>query len=249
MINFLIGGAQKAGTSAFHYHLRQHPEVYMPPTKELHFFDHDEIFNGAIIDYENYKDKFAEAGATHIARGEATPIYFFWKEAPERVFNFDRKMRWVILLRNPILRAYSQWNMEHSRNYETLDFRNAVEAELVNWADPSRKQCRIRSYLERGRYAEQILRLQSFFPPEQILFIKYEEFRQHPSESLTQTCAFLDVSPFAPVEHKIIHQIEYKEPLQRTDWEWLMQIMGSEIDAVESLLGWNCGDWRKPPSA
>jgi hypothetical protein len=63
----------------------------------------------------------------HKLIGEATPIYMYWKEAPERIREYNAKMKLIILLRNPIDRAYSHWNMERSRKLETLPFFDAVK--------------------------------------------------------------------------------------------------------------------------
>ena len=85
-------------------------------------------------------------------------------------------MKFVVILRSPIERAFSQWNMQRSRGNETFDFLQAVEAEPRRIADAAPKQLRKFSYVDRGRYADQLERAFRLFPREQFLVIKYRDF-------------------------------------------------------------------------
>src|SRR2546423_12798318 len=86
-------------------------------------------------------------------------------------------MKFIVILRNPIERAFSQWNMQRTRGIEPFDFLDAVAAEPRRIAESAPKQLRKFSYVDRGRYAEQLERAFRLFPRERFLVIKYDEFR------------------------------------------------------------------------
>src|SRR5687768_5412221 len=108
-LNFLVMGAQKSGTTALAYFLMQHPEIYMPPDKEVHFFDNDRLFRGrSAVDYRAYHNALnVPPGARMV--GEATPIYMYWKPAPKRIKQYNPVTKMIFILRNPIDRAYSHY--------------------------------------------------------------------------------------------------------------------------------------------
>src|SRR4051795_9448938 len=119
LINFVIGGTQKGGTSALDAFLRQHPQICMPESrKELHFFDREENF-ARPPKYRKYHANF-RPGPGHRVTGEATPIYMYWDAAPARIWSYNPAMKWILVLRNPVERAFSAWNMETKRGAENV---------------------------------------------------------------------------------------------------------------------------------
>ena len=117
-------------------------------------------------------------------------------------------MKFIVILRNPIERAFSQWNMQRTRGIEPLDFMEAVREEPRRIAESAPKQLRKFSYVDRGRYAEQLERAFRLFPRERFLVIKYEEFRARQREVVEAVFRFLGLSPprFRAVE---AHDIPY----------------------------------------
>ena len=117
MPTFLIIGAGKSGTTSLYYYLKQHPQVYMSPVKEAHFFDQDEgekpDFRGPgrsspppITSIEDYRALFR--GVTdETAVGEATPSYIYIPGAPGRIRRRIPDAKLIAGLRNPTDRAYS----------------------------------------------------------------------------------------------------------------------------------------------
>src|SRR2546429_7073426 len=127
-VDFLVAGAQKSGTTALNYYLRRHPYIALPIKKELHFFDNDELFAGGNVSYEPLHEMFQPARPGGIA-GENTPIYLYWRPALPRIRDYNPAMKFIVILRNPIERAFSQWNMQRTRGIEPCDFLDAVAAE------------------------------------------------------------------------------------------------------------------------
>lgn len=99
----------------------------MAKTKEVHFFDNEEYFQGT-PDYSKYHEFFTPEHS-HQLLGEATPIYIYWYPSPERIYEYNPKAKLIFLLRTPIERAYSNWNMERLRNSEKLSFEVAIRNE------------------------------------------------------------------------------------------------------------------------
>ncbi len=127
-IDFLVAGVQKSGTSALDKYLRLHHQIEMAKEKETHFFDNEDNFANP-VDYSQYHIFFDTNGKKK--RGEATPIYTYWYSAPQRIWQYNPAMKWIIILRNPIDRAYSHWNMERNRNADSIAFSEAIRTEEI----------------------------------------------------------------------------------------------------------------------
>src|SRR5207244_2797305 len=136
-LDFVVAGAQKSGTTALHYFLSRHPDITMGDQQEIHFFDNDEIFSGP-VDYELLHRHYRPVADSTIA-GDCTPSYLYWKPAMERIWRYNPQIRLLILLRDPIDRAFAHWNMQRFKGREPLDFLDAVkeEANRVQQLTPS----------------------------------------------------------------------------------------------------------------
>jgi len=100
----------------------------MSKSKELHFFDNEEI-DWSNPDYDSYHNCFDHLQPNQV-HGEATPIYAYWPSCAERIYKYNRNVKFIINLRNPIYRATSQWAKDYSRGAETRDFGSAIREEL-----------------------------------------------------------------------------------------------------------------------
>jgi hypothetical protein len=241
-LHFLVAGAQKSGTTALNYYLKRHPRIALPIKKELHFFDNDELFGGGNVSYQSLHEMFRPARAGTIA-GENTPVYLYWRSALPRIRDYNPEMKFIVILRNPIDRAFSQWNMQRARGIEPFDFLDAIEAEPRRIAESAPAQLRKLSYVDRGRYAEQLERAFRLFPREQFLIIKYEQFRRRQREVVEDVFRFLNLPPvrFRAVE---AHDIPYRRKIREEERIAVWKILQSDIAQLEMLLGWDCSDWR-----
>ena len=170
-VNFVIAGAQKAGTSALYSYLQEHPQIQMEDQKEVHFFDNEKYFaQSQPSDYTVYHSAYRQAKKTDNQPqlyGDATPVYLYWSQAMHRIHAYNPEMKVIVLLRNPIERAYSHWNMEISRprdrQRECLSFWDALHNENQRCRQTLPLKHRVYSYLDRGLYCEQIRNLWSIF--------------------------------------------------------------------------------------
>ena len=193
--SFLIIGFPKAGTTSLAAYLAEHPHIFMSREKELHFFDtvgRNEAW---------YLDQFAEAGDAS-AIGEATPTYIFIRKALVRMAALVPNAKIIVLMRNPIDRAYSHywWNRAL---FEQRDFGEAVREEMAQsrsiapLAEDEEKG--YRSYIGGGRYFEMIQRVGTFFPHESILPLILEDIEADPGAVYAAVCRFLGVEEREPV--------------------------------------------------
>lgn len=244
-VNFLICGTQKGGTSALDLYLRGHPEICMAVNKEVHFFDNEDHFkSNNLVDYNFYHRAFEPKLRSQLL-GEATPIYMYWYDAPRRIWEYNQNMKLIVILRNPIERAYSHWNMEFSRGADNISFWDALITERDRCREALPSQHRVYSYVDRGLYSEQLRRLWTFFPKEQILILKNEALRIEPKKTLKQICEFLGVSaePFLEIDSKVVHATPYKISMSKKEKDYLRSEFEFEIKNIERMLGWDCNDW------
>lgn len=241
-VDFVVAGTQKGGTGALDAYLGMHPQICMATAKEVHFFDHEIKSRFGFLKYRFYHSSF-DPRPEHKVIGESTPIYMYWWDAPRRIWKYNPKMKIVVLLRNPVDRAFSHWNMERDRGADTMPFWDAIQGERDRCREASPYQHRVFSYVDRGFYVEQLRRMWHFFPMEQVLVLKNEDLRNHPNETLQQVAAFLGVDGFAHVEPIDVHSRPYVSKMSTREREYLMDVYRCDVRNLQRMLNWDCSDW------
>jgi hypothetical protein len=209
MPNFFIIGAQKAGTTSLYYYLEQHPEVYMSPRKEPHFFDGMQSrYRWArgrlppVTDLEDYRALF-QGVTDENAIGEASTSYIYSALAPVLIEKSVPDARIIAVLRNPADRAYSNFlHCVRSGREPLTSFTEGLKAEearkRANWAP-------LWYYKEKGFYYAQVKRYLDTFDPGQIKIYLYDDLRAKPSDVLSDMFEFLGVDetfvPDLAIEH------------------------------------------------
>ncbi len=238
-IDFVVPGVQKGGTRALGHFLSQNPDIGLSKKAEVHFFDDAAKFRGT-PDYDVYHSRF-DASSLDKITGDITPIYLYWKDALPRIREYNPRMKFIVLLRNPIERAYSQWAMQIATGKETEQFYNALLKE------PHRRgfnrQHRVFSYVHRGFYSSQLERLFSLFPRQQCLVLKSEELRDRHRDTLRQVHDFLGVGGAPIPSYEAVNSRKY-EPMPLAARKVLALVFDQEIDRLEYLLEWDCSSWR-----
>jgi hypothetical protein len=241
-VGFLIAGTQRGGTTTLRNYLLHHPDVCMSRTKELHFFDDEKLWRSQPPDYTPYHAAFPVKPSYRLL-GEATPIYMYWRPALPRIRDYNPAMKLIMILRNPITRAYSHWNFERLAGRESLPFREALLAEPSRTEKALPQQLRNASYIQRGMYTQQLEAVWRFFPREQTLVLRFDD-RSRPVEPLcAQIARFLGIRHFAPVGELVSNAWEYPSPLSTEDRLYLADTFKQEIRSLERLVDWDCNDW------
>lgn len=250
-VDFLIVGTQKGGTTALDHYLREHPEVGMARgRKELHFFDDEGIFAHPTINYRKLESRFSSSARFKI-RGEATPSYLYWRPSIQRIHDYNSAMKLIVLLRNPIDRAFSHWNMFVEKGKETRQFMECVDIGRSLLASGTIGQDLRNSYLDRGIYGPQLDRLFGVFPKEQLCIMKYEDFVREQLDSLHQIFRFLGVeTELFQFQREQVHARPHRSRLTDEERRSVGEVFSSDIECVERMLGWDCSDWKvgSPPA-
>lgn len=198
--DFLIVGAQKAGTTSLYHYLAEHPQL-RPASgpKELHYFN---LYHhrGLAWYLSHFPLRFVSGGRR--LSFEATPDYLGHAAVPERIRRDLGRVKLIAVLREPAARAYSAWKMWHSfadhptkaAKADPRAFAQAIEEEL---ADPHGQADRHFHYVRFGRYAEHLDAYRRHFARDEMLILDHREMSADLLGFLGRICAFLEVEPFA----------------------------------------------------
>jgi hypothetical protein len=242
--DFLVIGAQKAGTTALYAYLRWHPDIVGPFWKEVSFFDRH-WWRGEAW----YRGQLPLRTEGKLV-GEASPSYVFHPLAPERVFALVPDVRLVMLVREPVERTYSHYQHEVALGREPLSFEDALERERERLrgeverlrADP-RAFSRAwwdHAYVARSLYADQLERWFEFFPREQVLVVTTEELGTRPAETYASVLAFLGASPHELASYPRVFDRDYPPMRPETGVE-LAAHFTEPNRRLERLLGRGLG--------
>jgi hypothetical protein len=195
--DFLVIGAQRAGSTSLFAQLCEHPGVAAPSHKEIHYFD-----NQSVRGLRWYRSHFPPAAAARgRITGEASPYYLFHPAAPARVAEALPDVRLIALLRDPVARAHSHHQLSVRDGHEPLGFEEALRAEPERLAGEDARlrtdrayrshAHRHQSYAARGLYAEQLRRWHEHVSPERLLVVLSEELFADPARTTAGVLGFL----------------------------------------------------------
>ena len=180
---FAIVGPPKTGTSALYAWLSGHPAIYFPGPKELHFFD---LHRERGLDW--YVDQFRPGG--DLLSGEATPAYLSHPTAIEELAGLNPRIRLIVIARDPVERAWSQYNWGVSRGWYDESFEVMVIRELGDLLHGKETP---RGLINNSRYAHHLERVLRHIPAEQLLVLSYEELENEPEAPYSRVCRFLGI--------------------------------------------------------
>jgi hypothetical protein len=210
--DFLIIGTKRGGTTSLYRYLLEHPAVL--PTfpsfrtlKGVHYFD--EHFARGLRWYrshfpaEPYRTLVRRGTGVYPLIGEASPNYLFHPLGATRAAELVPRAKIIVLIRNPVDRAWSQYKDQVKLGFETLSFEAAVEREPARLAgevermlaDPGYYGAAFDrySYLARGRYLDQLRAWRVAFPPEQLLVLRSEDLYGDAERVYHRVLEFLDL--------------------------------------------------------
>jgi len=228
--NFFIIGAAKSGTSSLYMYLKQHPEIYMSPVKEPHYFSFDDEtkltkgpgdpINKAITDFNQYQALFDKVSCEK-AIGEASTSYLYRPEAPIRIHALLPEAKLIAVLRNPIERAFSAYmHVVRDRRETSENFLDALsreeERKAAGW-EP------IWHFSSVGLYAEQLSRYFALFPKDQLQIYLYEELQENQTALVRKVFQFLEVDDSFIPESSMRYNVtgEQKSKIYHSITDWL----------------------------
>lgn len=229
--DFVVIGAQKSGTSFFYNLLTRHPQVERAATKEVHFFSRH--YDLGLSWYKSHFPFPGREGGGSPLTGEATPYYLLHPLAARRAAHTVPQAKLIVLLRNPVDRAYSHYQHQVRMGNETLQsFEAAVAAEDTRIQGEREKLLEDKSYsssayprfsyLTRGIYVDQLAEWYKFFSADQILVLGSEEFFNDAQSTLQSVLRFLELDAWEPEAlspSKRKYQYEQMSPATRRELE------------------------------
>jgi hypothetical protein len=262
--SFMIIGTQKGGTTALHEYLIQHPKLIAPKKKELHFFD---TYNK--LDFKRYLKQFPKKYLTNKISFESTPRYLYYPGVARNIYRYNSKMKLIILLRDPVKRAYSAWNMykqmsmsNHMVNFfkkneekcpneqiytllcKTEEFPAFEEWTTFELENEVNAEWIEPSIIRRGYYSEQIKEYLKIFDREQLLFIDSETLKKDTLGVLNTVAYFLEIPDFNGMDLNLEpkHKREYSEPLNEMLYDDLLKHFQNKNKGLEELTNLKL-DW------
>ncbi|MGH6904576.1 MAG: sulfotransferase family protein [Geminicoccaceae bacterium] len=198
MPNFLIIGSQSAGTTSVYNYLKQHPQVYVSPTKETNFF----VYEGHNLDISPhlppgvttlaaYQALFSDV-LEHKAIGEASPLYLVDPHAAERIRHYIPKARLIAILRDPAERAHTAYWMRVRDGRERRSFEQAIDQEMSGRFDES-LDFALRYYVRWGLYATHLKTYLALFDQAQLAVYLFDDLRADPAKFMGKLFRFLEV--------------------------------------------------------
>jgi hypothetical protein len=243
----MIIGAMKSGTSSLHHYLTQHPQVIAPLRKEVHYFD---LNFGRGESW--YRANFGRAGQAGVNL-DSSPYYLFHPQVPQRAHALVPDARLIVLLRDPVRRAYSHYWHERDKGRESLSFEDAIAAEpdrigsdherLVRGEIERSEAHQYFSYVARGRYAEQLERWLLAYPRERLMVLRFENFVRDPQSGLGEALRFLGLPPMERAVRFEARNTRKYPPLAPATAERLREYYAPHDRRLEALLGRALG-WR-----
>lgn len=248
--DFIIIGCQKCATTSLYDYICEHPNVYSATEKEIHFFDSN--YNIGLVWYKSFFPtvftKYIKSRSGKFVTGEASPMYIFNTIVPKRMSKILPKIKLIVILRNPVDRTYSHYNMQRRHNYESLSFEDAIKQEEERikgerekeMADENYVSINLRdfSYLSRGIYADQLKVWLNYFPRNQFLVLKTEDLEQNPQREMEKIFEFLELPKYHLTNIEKTNVGEY-EKMNETTKEMLIEYFKPHNERLSKLVGLN----------
>jgi Sulfotransferase family len=260
--DFLVIGAQRAGTTWLHRVLSQHPQLWLPPVKELHYFDKLETKRTAFDPKERrrvrlsglksmdpwlfrywfgrrddawYGRLFRDARAKGLIAGEITPAYAtLGEKVLRRLYNMNHNVKLIFVMRDPVDRVWSAVNNAAKKG--------AADASTVGAA---LERARESGASARSAYADTIQRLEAIFPKSQIRYCFFEDLRDRPEALTAELLAFLGVDPKPAVPIHLPQAVNVAAGSKAAPLAFATEMARDYLPMVERL----CQRFQGPPQA
>jgi hypothetical protein len=197
--DFLVIGAGKSGTTSIDKYLNQHPEIFVPKSKEPNFFGYENMrvedfdgneeeiahFTHSVTTLENYLKIFEEA-QPHQLRGETSNTYMYHEQAPYRIKYYNPDMKLIAVLRQPAGRLYSRFlHLARENRTPTENFSDCLDRNSIWW--------KRNDLIKEGFYYKNLVKYFELFPRENIRIYLYEELQENALKVMSDIYQFLGV--------------------------------------------------------
>ena len=229
LLDFMIVGVQRCGTSALTAFLSRHPDIAMTDPKEVHLFDRPDYstdWTPEEID-ARYRRAFNGDGGARV-RGEATPVYLFFPEIARELARYNPGLKLIVLWRDPAERAISSYYYQKNRGKERRPLWLALLLEPLRLRRPHNPRAfgsitRVCTYRRRGLYSRQLRNLFRHFGREEVLILRTRDLERHHDAVLRRVFAFLGVDEAVRIEPERANQADRAGRRHRVV-SWLLRL-------------------------
>jgi len=237
--SFIVTGSPRSGLGTIFHALEQHPALQVICKDEKpHFADDDLYMSGNPSndiyekDYLNYGDAFLH--------GEVSSAYLTHPFAISRIQRYNPDIKLAIILRNPALRTYSQWQQATAQGLEKRPFTDVIAKTAQSKEDLS-------LYQSQSLYGYHVSHLLQYLDPHQLLFLKSDDFKEDPEVAMYRLCQFIGI-PYLDLDLTAQNIGSYTESLPDEIYDQVMQTYKPDIKRLESIVGWDCSTWTSHKS-
>ena len=261
--DFIIIGSGRAGTTALYTYLIQHPSIFSASTEnnesvaDLHFFEY--MISDKISWYKSHfptkftKNYYKFKSKNNFVTGEYTSTYMYNKNVPKRISKLLPNVKLIIILRNPVDKAYSTYSQQYSFNEFSSSFEETIHAEFKRMElcklqpelytkNPDFDSNVITNIIRHGIYSEYLEKWIKFFPKDQILIIDSDDLKNSTQETVNQVFNFLNVFPYKINNLSKINVGKYV-PLDKKSKEFLSEFYKPYNEKLNNLFdtkfNWN----------
>lgn len=197
VLDFVVIGAQKSGTTTLFKYLSVHPQIFIPPEKEAPFFSRDDRYEKG---WEWYREEFFGNAPVNRLWGTVTPHYMGNSSVPDRLARQCPEARLIAILREPIERAYSHYRMNVRRQVESRSFHEAV---LQMTREPQLTRNRLvpdprNAYIAWSEYGRILGGFRDYYPADRLLVIYANQLESEPENVLRRIYRFLEIQDCLP---------------------------------------------------
>lgn len=247
--DFIIVGAQKCGTTSLYNYLIRHPDIFPAKTKEIHYFDFN-FSKGKRWYRRNFIPLWKKIIFLIIGRkvitGEASPYYMFHPYAIKRIYEYDKNIKIIVLLRDPVFRAWSSYNHQKRKGREGLEFEAALCEEnkriggeflkIIKNENYNSSIYQRYSYLKRGEYAWQIENIFKYFNKKNVLILQSEKLFTDTQETVNGVFNFLNLKKIE-IECEIFNAGNNKEGMKNSASIFLKNYYKKMNEKLFDLIG------------
>ena len=238
-VDFIIPGVMKGGTTSAMKNLNKHPKLHLAP-KETHFFVKNKFDRGLSW----YEDQFKIPKDFTGLVGEKTPRYCVCPGVFDRIKKTFPDVKFVMFLRDPVTRMYSQWNHHRDSRNELPGLPNYIT--FLEWMLESKKNMSVlQNPYNRGMYAKQLKKIVNKFGRENLYVTISERCKKNPLEEYNKIFNFLGVSELSESEkkYKNIHKRSYVTTMQEKERDYLIEYFKPYNEQLFEFLGYEIEEW------
>jgi len=253
--DFIIIGVQKGGTTSLFMYLMEHPNIFPPldeegrrKFKEISFFDKN--YKKGILWYKSHfpsiLNKFFinQICRKKFITGEGSPTYLFNNDVPRRIFQINSNTKFIVLLRNPVERAFSHYSYEVDQKMENLTFEEAIKMEEKRLQNPNPNNKILYPYLSAGLYENQLQEWFKLFPKDQFLIVDSSELFSDPQKVYDMVVDFLNLPKIKLKRFKKHNPTQYSKEIDKDLRDELIKFFKPHNERLYKLIDRNFG-WEK----